>query len=156
MRRKDREVTDYGKISKVIAASHCCRLGFYEEGEVYIVPMNFGYAEEDGKRIFYFHSAKEGRKLDLISRTHTAGFELDTNYRHHEGETACQYSAGFLSIIGTGHVDFVEAEEEKKTALRAIMLHNTGKEEWEFSDSMLDAVRVFKMEVVKISCKEHL
>ena len=81
MRRKDREVTDYGKISKVIAASHCCRLGFYEEGEVYIVPMNFGYAEEDGKRIFYFHSAKEGRKLDLISRTHTAGFELDTNYR---------------------------------------------------------------------------
>mgnify|MGYP001447539251 CR=1 FL=1 len=39
MRRKDREVTDYGKISKVIAASHCCRLGFYEEGEVYIVPI---------------------------------------------------------------------------------------------------------------------
>ena len=69
MRRKDREVTDAGKIREAIEASHCCRLGFYDEGEVYIVPMNFGYTEEEEKRIFYFHSAKEGRKVDLISRT---------------------------------------------------------------------------------------
>ena len=63
MRRKDREVTDAGKIREAIEASHCCRLGFYDEGEVYIVPMNFGYTEEEEKRIFYFHSAKEGRKV---------------------------------------------------------------------------------------------
>lgn len=49
MRRKDREVTDAGKIREAIEASHCCRLGFYDEGEVYIVPMNFGYTEEEEK-----------------------------------------------------------------------------------------------------------
>ena len=156
MRRKDREVTDAGKIREAIEASHCCRLGFYDEGEVYIVPMNFGYTEEEEKRIFYFHSAKEGRKVDLIPRTHSAGFELDTNYHLHEGEKACQYSAGFLSVIGTGNIDFVEDRESKKSALQTIMLHNTGKSNWEFSEDMLDAVLIFKMEVTQISCKEHL
>ena len=46
---------------------------------VYIVPLNFGYAEENGKRVFYFHSAKSGRKLDLIAGTPSVGFELDVN-----------------------------------------------------------------------------
>ena len=156
MRRKDREVTDAGKIREAITASHCCRLGFCDEGEVYIVPMNFGYTEEEGKRIFYFHSAKEGRKIDLISRTQSAGFELDTNYQLHEGEIACQYSAGFLSVIGTGRINFVEDREAKKSALQTIMLHNTGKSDWDFSEDMLDAVLIFKLEVTKITCKEHL
>ncbi len=138
MRRKDREVTDREKIDEIISNCHCCRLGFYDEGEVYIVPLNFGYAEKDGKRTFYFHGAREGRKIDLISKTHSAGFELDTNYELHEGDAACEYSARFMSAIGTGLVEFV------------------GKESWDFSDSMLDSVCVFKLEVKTISCKEHL
>jgi nitroimidazol reductase NimA-like FMN-containing flavoprotein (pyridoxamine 5'-phosphate oxidase superfamily) len=155
MRRKDREVTDGEKINQAISACHCCRLGFYDDGEIYIVPLNFGYAQKDGKRTFYFHSAKEGRKIDLISKTRAAGFELDTNYKLREGETACQYSARFLSVIGTGRVEFVEDRPEKEAALRAIMLHNTGKDHWDFSDAMLDTVCIFKLEVKEISCKEQ-
>lgn len=86
MRRKDREVTDAGKIREAIEASHCCRLGFMMKERPYIVPMNFGYTEEEEKGSSIFHSAKEGRKVDLISRTHSAGFELDTNYQLHEGK----------------------------------------------------------------------
>ncbi|MFR9159268.1 MAG: pyridoxamine 5'-phosphate oxidase family protein [Ruthenibacterium lactatiformans] len=57
------------KITQIIQTCHCCRLGFCDNGAVYIVPLNFGYAEENGKRVFYFHSAKSGRKLDLIAGT---------------------------------------------------------------------------------------
>lgn len=156
MRRKDREVTDNGKINEIISSCHCCRLGFYDDGEVYIVPLNFGYDEKDGKRTFYFHCAKEGRKIDLISKTHSAGLELDGNYELIEGDTACKHSARFQSVIGTGHVTFVEEPEEKKAALQSIMLQNTGKENWDFSDAMVNAVCVFKLEVEKLSCKEHL
>lgn len=156
MRRKDREVSDSTKIREVIMAAHCCRLGFCDEGQVYIVPLNFGYEEKDGKRLFYFHSAREGRKIDLISRTHSAGFELDANYQLNEGETACQYSARFQSVIGTGTVVFVENSEEKKAALQSIMRHSTGKDNWEFTDGMVRGVCVFKLEVETLSCKEHL
>ena len=60
MRRKDREVTEEARIDEIISRCHCCRLGFNDGGEVYIVPMNFGWVKRDGKRYFYFHSAKEG------------------------------------------------------------------------------------------------
>jgi nitroimidazol reductase NimA-like FMN-containing flavoprotein (pyridoxamine 5'-phosphate oxidase superfamily) len=156
MRRKDREIMNNEKINEIISNCHCCRLGFYDDGEIYIVPLNFGYSEKDGNRTFYFHGAKEGRKIDLISKTHSVGFELDTNYKLNEGEIACQYSARFQSIIGTGYTSFIEDPVEKKAALQAIMLHNTAKDSWNFSDVMLNSVCVFKLEVKKLSCKEYL
>ena len=57
MRRKDREIGDPEKINEMIRACHCCRLGFQDVEDVYIVPLNFGFEERDGKRIFYFHGA---------------------------------------------------------------------------------------------------
>ena len=156
MRRKDREVTDNEKINEIISNCHCCRLGFYDNGEVYIVPLNFGYTQKDGEKTFYFHGAKEGRKIDLISKAHSVGFELDTNYKLNEGETACQYSARFLSVIGTGNVAFIDDQAEKEAALQSIMLHNTGNSNWNFTDKMINAVCVFKLKVKEISCKEHL
>ena len=44
MRRTDREITDAEKITQIIQTCHCCRLGFCDNGAVYIVPLNFGYA----------------------------------------------------------------------------------------------------------------
>ena len=81
MRRKDREITDRKKIDDMIRSCHCCRLGFCDEGTAYIVPLNFGYVSEEEKQVFYFHGAKEGRKLELIRKYHRAGFELDTAYQ---------------------------------------------------------------------------
>ena len=148
MRKKDMELTDGGKINEAISKCHCCRLGFYDDGEVYIVPLNFGFNEIHGKRTFYFHSAKEGRKIDLISRTRSVGFELDTDYELHEGESACEYSAGFLSIIGTGHIEFVKDTKGKEAALQAIMANNTGKDNWDFTDAMIDSVCIDRKSVV--------
>lgn len=156
MRRKDREVTDSNKIEKVISSCHCCRLGFNDEGQVYIVPLNFGYVKEEGKYFFYFHGAKEGRKIDIIKKNPYVGFELDTNYKLQSADIACGYSAAFQSIIGNGTVTFVENTEEKKKGLIAIMKHSTGRSDWNFNDKMLDAVCVFKLSVNELSCKEHL
>lgn len=156
MRRKDREVTDRDKIREIISKCHCCRLGFNDHGRVYIVPLNFGFQEEGGKYVFYFHGAKAGRKIDLIRENGYAAFELDTNYMLNEADTACEYSARFQSVMGSGTVSFVEDTEKKKEALRAIMKHNTGKDEWEFPYKMLGATCIFMLEAEELSCKEHL
>lgn len=156
MRRKDREINDGAAIDEIIRACHCCRLGFCDEGEAYIVPLNFGYVSEDGSRVFYFHGAREGRKLELIRKNHRAGFELDTGYQLHEGKNPCSYSAAFRSVIGSGWVDFVTEQEEKRRALRELMRHTAGEQDWQFTDSMLDSVCVFRLEVETLSCKEHL
>lgn len=156
MRRSDREVSDNKKIDQIINKCHCCRLGFYDQGKVYIVPLSFGYIKNKDKRIFYFHSAKEGRKIDLIKKTPVVGFEMDTNYKLQTGKTACQYTATYQSLIGNGKLSFVEEILEKKAGLQAIMFQNTNKDNWEFSDQMLITTCVFKLVITEISGKEHL
>ena len=156
MRRKDREVTDLGKIREIISSCHCCRLGLADNGRAYIVPLNFGFTEEEGKYTFYFHGAKSGRKIDLLKENSYAGFEMDTNYRLNEDECACEYSARFQSVIGSGKVTFIEDTSEKIHALNVIMEHNTGKGDWEFSDKMVNATCVFRLDVEEMACKEHL
>lgn len=155
MRRKDREITDSDKINEIISSCFCCRLGFCDSGTAYIVPLSFGFAEKSGVRTFYFHSAKEGRKIDLIKKNPAVGFELDTGYRIKEGNTACSCTAGFQSVIGNGSVSFVTDQTEKEEALREIMKQNTGRKDWEFVPAAVNSVCIFKLEVSEMSCKEH-
>lgn len=155
MRRKDREITDTAKIRDIIRRCTCCRLGFADNGEVYIVPLSFGYEIKENRFTFYFHGAKEGRKMELIQKNPEAGFEMDTNYALNEADSACGYSARFQSIIGNGVIYMVTGNEEKKHGLSLIMEHNTGKKEWDFNEKMVDTTAVFKLEVTQMSCKEH-
>lgn len=156
MRRKDREITDLRKIDGIIMACDCCRLGFADENGVYIVPLNFGYEVKGEKRSFYFHGAKEGRKIDLINRTGRAGFELDTSHEVTGAETACNYSFRYQSVIGNGTVSIVTDDMEKRAALQLIMSHYSEKNDWDFPDAAVRAVAVFKLEVRELTCKEHL
>ena len=158
MRRKDREVLDEVKIDKFIRNCDCCRIGFYdkENNEVYIVPLNFGYSNVDNKRVFYFHGAKEGRKIELISKTKKVSFEMDSNHELIIGKMACNYSERYQSVMGTGLISFVEDKDEKIAALNEIMFQSTGKKDWDFPEPMLNGVAVLKIEVTSLSCKEHL
>ena len=52
MRRQDREIKDPEKILSIIAACPYCHLGFSDQGKPYVVPVNFGYAVEDGRTVF--------------------------------------------------------------------------------------------------------
>ena len=155
MRRKDREVTDPAKIRRIIQDSDCCRLGFADQGSVYIVPLSFGYEETDGKRIFYFHSAPEGRKIDLIGEGARVGFELDTHYKLNEAPEAAGYSARFQSVIGTGRIRRVEDMEQKIHAFECLMEHYTGKTGWEYPPQMVRQTAILLMEVEELACKEH-
>ena len=156
MRRKDREITDPGKINEIMNRCQVCRLGLRDGDRVYVVPVNFGLAEREGKQFLYFHGAKEGRKADLIRSTGYACFEMDTGYRLQGGENACDYTAAFQSIIGEGTVAVVEDPAEKEAGLNAVMCQSTGRDQWTYSPAMLEAVCVFRLEVEALTCKEHL
>lgn len=156
MRRTDRKISDDKKINTIIQKCKVCRIGFFDDGEVYIVPLNFGFVEKDGKRIFYFHGAKSGRKADLIKQNPKVGFELDTDFELWKAENPCDFTAGFRSIVGTGTMCIVENEREKRVALTEIMASMTDKKIWEFDEKMIESVNIFRLDVTKISCKENI
>lgn len=155
MRRKDREVTDYNKMIEILSACDCCRLGLVDENGAYIVPLNFGYEEVDGKVLLYFHSSAVGKKIDLIKTQETASFEMDRKHQLVEGTIACAYSYLYQSIMGKGIIQMLDNYEEKVHALQVLMSHYSAKGEWQFKKKQVDLIAVIKMEVTNWSCKEH-
>ena len=155
MRRTDREITDRGKIDAIIRRCDCCRLALSDEEAPYIVPLNFGFTYEDGRAVFYFHGAAEGRKLALLRRHPRVGFELDTGHALHAAETACGYAYAFQSVIGVGTVTTVTDAAQKRAALQCLMAHYSDRADWTFDDNMVSAVTVLRLEVETMSCKEH-
>ena len=80
MRRSDREITDSSAIESFIAKEQIIRIAFYDDGDIYIVPVNYGYIRENGKYSFYFHGARAGRKFELAKSSPKVGFEIDGRY----------------------------------------------------------------------------
>ena len=153
MRRSDRKVVDKDEIADFIRAQQIIRVGFADSGEVYIVPVNYGFDISGGKFTFYFHGAKAGRKYELAKKSPDVGFEIDGGYQLMPSETACGYSAHYKSVIGSGRLSLIEDDKEKIHALGRIMAQVSGRADWEFSGKMLSETAVFRLEVRSLTCK---
>lgn len=155
MRRKDREITNAEEIDAIIRNCDCCRIGLSDGKKVYIVPLNFGFEHMEEGRIFYFHSAAEGRKLDLVRENGCAGFELDCSHELKTGNRACDCSYLYESVIGEGKISIITEENEKIHGLNEIMRQYTGNGDNDFSPEAVSRTVVLKLEVTEISCKKH-
>ena len=82
MRRKEKEITDKTAIESIILRSSVCRLALSEDNHPYIVPLCFGYKDNT----LYFHSALEGKKLDIMKNNNNVCFEFDIDYQIVEAE----------------------------------------------------------------------
>ena len=153
MRRSDREITDNSAIEAFIAKEQIIRIAFYDNGDIYIVPVNYGYRHEDGKYSFYFHGARAGRKFELAKISPKVGFEIDGRYELIEADVACSFSAKFQSVIGTGTLSLVEDKAEQILGLNCLMKQTTNKSKWEYGDKILNGLAVFRLDVEKMSCK---
>ena len=117
MRRSEKEINDPEIIQDVFERGDICRLGMIDGNTVYIVPMNFGYEN----KYIYFHSADKGKKIDILKENPAVSFEIDVDHKITTGESACSWSASYLSVMGTGRVEFITDSEEKKRGLNLIM-----------------------------------
>jgi hypothetical protein len=155
MRRSNREITDQKLIDAFIAEEQVLRVAFYDDGDIYIVPVNYGYLNVNNKCSFYFHGASAGRKYELSKYEPTVGFEIDGKYKLIEKEFACDFSAAFQSVVGTGTLHIVTDKKEKISGLNTIMKQVTQKSEWDYNDKMIETVAVFRIDVDTMSCKSH-
>ena len=153
MRRKDREITDIAAIDAFISREKIMRVGFCDDGEVYIVPVNYGYVHRGDECGFYFHGAMAGRKFELAKCSPKVGFEIDGGYRLIDGDKAYDHSAQFQSVIGTGQLSLVGDADEKEAALNCLMKHQTGRSDWSYDSGMLAHTAVFRIKVTQMTCK---
>jgi hypothetical protein len=84
------------------------RLGLCLGNEPYVVPVAYGYTQAT----IYFHSARQGKKLDFIKKNNRVCFQVD------------EWQKGWSSVICYGTASLTEDVEAKKRCFELL----TGQE----------------------------
>ena len=148
MRRKDKEITDINTIEEIISRAKVFRLALSLDDTPYVVPLCFGYRA----KTIYFHSAREGKKIDILKKNNKVCFEFDIDYELIESGNSCNWGMRYRSVIGFGKVAVIENLEEKQEALGIIMQNYTDKG-FLFPEKMVEATFVAKIDIERISGK---
>ncbi len=149
MRRKEKEITDKVEIESIIKQSLVCRLAMSDEGAPYMIPLCFGYAHG----VLYFHSATEGKKLDVLKQNHKVCFEFDISTEVTTGKTACNWGMNYRSVIGFGQASFVEGVEQKRRALEIITAQYADKA-YKLTDGAVKEACVFRVDIESMTGKQ--
>jgi len=154
MRRTDRQVNTKEALFDILKAGKIIQIAFIDNDEPYIVTMNYGFIwNSDDKIRLYFHSANEGRKIEIIKKNPRVCFSISICDPFVAGERACNYGMKYRSVVGYGKIRIVEDNEEKLSGLNLLMDQYTGKSDWNYEDEMLKKTTVSCLEVEQISGK---
>lgn len=149
MRREDKRITDPETIDTLIRSALVCRIAMYDGEMPYIVPFSFGC---DGRNI-YLHSAKEGRKIDILRLNPQVCFEFETDCAVLPAEKGCAFTMRYKSAIGYGVATFIDTPADKIAALGLIMRHYSDNN-FTFSEDEVKNIAVIRIAIEQISAKQ--
>ena len=95
-----------------------------DDGYPYGMPMNHYYCEEDGK--IYFHSGKNGHRIDAVKHCDKASFCVYDGGFRREGEWALNIS----SVIVFGRIELIEDQEKIYKIARLLSYKFTNDEKY--------------------------
>lgn len=159
MRRKDREITEFDTIVKIMKACQVCHVAFFDDEYPYVVPMTFGMEVENNKEVnLYFHGAKEGRKHDLIKKNNKVSFVMEDTHGIVTGPQvgACECTMEFECVMGNGRMEYV-AEDEKVAVLQTMLQQYDVKEgpNYHFHQEVVPRIHVLRLRVTTLSAKRR-
>ena len=153
MRRKDREITDETAIRAILDKAQVLHLAMIDGDRPYVVPLHYGYTLENGVLTLYLHSAKEGRKLDVLQKNARVAFVLETDVSPISGgDLPCKYGAAYASVMGEGRATILTDPVEKTDALTMLMKTQTGRNFY-ITEAMTDTVAVLRIDVEAFTAK---
>ena len=152
--KREREVTDINEIKEILDKSMIVHIGMVDDGEPYVVPMNYGYTLEDGELCIYLHGATVGRKIDIINKNPKVFFEMECDVTPFEGKVACQYGTTYASVMGKGTAVVLDDVNEKIDGLSKFMKTQTGKD-FTFDEKMVSIVNVIKITASSFTAKKR-
>ena len=159
MRRVERQITDILEIKKFLDSSIFGVLSISgKNNQPYGVPICFGYQWKNSAKfpIFYMHSAKEGKKLDLIKQNSHSCFTIPQAYNivYEQGKPPCTASLNFASVIAEGESLLINDEKEKIEALQTFIKHFKIPSA-PFNSSALKATKVIKFVPTELTMKKY-
>lgn len=154
MTRRELEITNLAEITEILDKSKIVHIAMVDDGEPYMVTMNYGYTMEEGKLTLYIHGATKGRKLDVMRANPNVFVEMECDIASFAGDVACQYGMAYASIMGKGKATIIEDSEGKQEALSILMKTQTGKD-FTFNDRLVSIVSVIRIDVEAFTAKKR-
>ena len=130
--------------------ANVCRIALVDSDSPYIIPVNFVIHDNH----LYFHSAREGKKIDILRKNNKVCFEMDVNTEIIKGNRPCCWGMKYLSVIGFGQAFFLEKSDEKKKALDLLMEKYAGGGVFSYHEEALRKIFVIDIRIEKISGKK--
>jgi nitroimidazol reductase NimA-like FMN-containing flavoprotein (pyridoxamine 5'-phosphate oxidase superfamily) len=153
VRRTEKEIADRAEMEAIIRRCRVCRLAMVENGMPYVVPLNFGFADDT----LYFHCASKGRKIDILKKNGAVCFEFDVDHELVKGEKACEWGMHYQSVIGFGTAVFVTDPADKRRALDVIMSHYTDSDApFRYPDAEIKRTTVISVPIDHMTGKRSL
>jgi nitroimidazol reductase NimA-like FMN-containing flavoprotein (pyridoxamine 5'-phosphate oxidase superfamily) len=154
MRRKDREITERGKIVEVIKSGQYAVIGLCKASDPYVVSMSYGFDKETDT--FYFHGAKEGQKIDFIKSNPKACLTIvqDNGYQ----DSHCTHV--YTSVIVRGEMVLIDDTAERVRAIKTMITHleTDGEKQHKLIDESNKVWRntqMFKLKIDSMTCKDR-
>ncbi len=161
MRRSEFDIKNHEALLELLASCEYGTLCLSDEKTPYGVPLNFAWWEEG----IVFHGAKEGKKVELITRNPKAYFSAVKPYAFMPSyfshtTSACSATQFFASVSLEGEVSVLENRAEKAKGLNALMQklqpeghYETISETNPIYTKMLEATAVFYLKAKQTSFK---
>lgn len=155
MRRKDREITDFQEIIRIIDECQIVRLGLADGEYPYIVPVNFAYKVTDGQISLYVHGAMAGRKYEMLCKNPVCSFEMDIPLEMdcitEKGDVTMRYKC----VMGKANVTFLEGIEKQAALDDIIMARYEETRNFDYNKSYMNNTAIAKLTVTEITAKAN-
>ncbi len=155
MRRANKEIKNREVIVGLLHACPVGRLGTVgRDGYPMVKPLNFAY--DEGR--IYFHSAREGEKIEDIRRDNRVCFEVDLPIALVKSKgSPCRAEYLYRSVIIKGRAHSIEDEPERLHGLKLLMRKYQPEGGYgEFPLEKLGITGVIRIDIEEMTGKEDL
>jgi hypothetical protein len=112
--------------------------------------LNYGYSED----VIYFHSASEGRKIELLKANNRVCFEIENTTEIVRKDEPCKWTTKYRSLIGHGNIEIISDTESKKIGLNIIMSKYGYDGQGKYNEGSLSRMVLLKLKIEKITGKQ--
>jgi nitroimidazol reductase NimA-like FMN-containing flavoprotein (pyridoxamine 5'-phosphate oxidase superfamily) len=150
MRKQKQEITDREVLKEILAGAVICRIAMNDRQVPYLLPFNYGF--RDG--CIYIHSAREGKKIDLLARDNRVCFEVEGPVEVIREEKACRWATRYRSVVGYGTVEIVTDDAGRQQGLEVIMAQHGAPHLTEFEPGEMNHMVILKLTITSLTGKQ--
>lgn len=154
MRRMERQL-EFQQILEILKDASFGDLAFLDHGRPAVVPLSFGFQQEEKRLAFFFHCAPEGRKIEALRANPAVSFSVVSRADVVLVEPACRSTMHYASVIADGEISELTVPAEKAAALDAIMNHYGASGHFDYPAPMLERTAILKLTVASVSGKSN-